>query len=238
MALLSQLCVCRRIGGQLCSNRSAARSREDGSRGGRRPMNIDMRRRASKFGDETASSSDSSMGFPSPGRAKREESLSSRDHVDQRGKEPRRPHSSRQDTRQVKEIQELAKQLMGSVEKYPSTGMKFVGQAKKRFLAINPHGKIEAAGVPQWKSGILGWWENEAAYHANKEPKGFVRLMKIVKVKHLRDQCDGRAVEVKHQQEKDNEEMVILLKTARGATEWTIELRQILSLIREDPDRD
>lgn len=209
MSFASTFCICRHVREQMCVKR---RSRDDF--------------RLARPDSDSIPSGSPEHTFRDPRRA-------TVDPEDTTQNQQLEQDRKRQRMRQVHELQDLARRLTMMVDKNPSSGMRIGFRPKQRFLAVLPQGNFDSAGLREWKHGTMGWYENEAAYKSGKAPKGTIALAKISKVKHVRDQFDGKAVEIKHVSEKEADLMVIFLKNAKAATEWSTEARTFLSKLRE-----
>eukprot|EP00747_Dinoflagellata_sp_TGD_P166970 gnl/TRDRNA2_/TRDRNA2_190600_c0_seq1.p1 gnl/TRDRNA2_/TRDRNA2_190600_c0~~gnl/TRDRNA2_/TRDRNA2_190600_c0_seq1.p1 ORF type:complete len:264 (+),score=48.21 gnl/TRDRNA2_/TRDRNA2_190600_c0_seq1:69-860(+) len=147
------------------------------------------------------------------------------------------------------ELEMLAQRLQRRVQKYPKNGKTFFRRAQDRFIAVMPRalsGRGSSNTTPLraplecWRAGRLLYWESEAAWRQNADPKGYVPLLRIAKVHHVckdKNGCvlDGCTVKIRHKElnEKEATEFEILFPSYQAAQEWSYVLWLMISKLRQ-----
>lgn len=153
-------------------------------------------------------------------------------------KSPKTSGDREKELKVLEELEGMAAKLEGNMQKFPKGGKKmfsFGGGPQMRFFAVMPASyttEAKKTDFQKWKGGILGYWENHAAFTKKEAPKGYVNLLYIVKVDHLPNEHDSKGVVVKHKEGETKQELVLIASTENAAKEWSFLMYEFLSKLR------
>lgn len=132
----------------------------------------------------------------------------------------------------IKDLESLAIKMVRWIQKFPKSNKKFLRKPSDRYMALIPMPKMADDGLSKmqrWQRGLFAYWESKDAYAAHSEPKGYLSLVRIVKVRHIEREHDGRGVLLKYMKEGIAQEMTLLFADKNEAREFSYMLWEFLA---------